>query len=154
MSGGEALTLVNQSPGDTLDFRWLDVGQASVQFPAAKTYRVTIKAAAKYHDDQPMNQPNWDALLAIRDALIVNDRPAPVFRIYLGGKEVGQLTPEGGKLKPFVTQRITQGFAGLNPKPQDFTTFTGEIEAPAGINIFGIGALNMEDCVVNSVRIE
>lgn len=101
-----------------------------------------------------MNQPSWDALLAIRDALIVNERPAPTFRIYLNGHEAGQLTPEGGKLKPFVTRRITAGAAELKPKPEDFTTFTGEIEAAAGVHRLGIGALNMEDCVVNSVRIE
>ena len=148
------LKLVNQSPDATLDFRWLDAGQASLQFPTRKKYRITVKAAAKYFDGQPMNQPSWDALLAIRDALIVNERPAPSFRIYLNEKEAGQLTPEDGKLKPFVTQRITAGSAGLKPKPADFTTFTGEIEAPAGLQVLGIGAFNMEDCVVNYVCIE
>jgi hypothetical protein len=148
------LRMVMWPAGKTVDFRWSDAVQGPVLFPKAGSYRVTVKAAAKYFDDLPMNQPSWDPILKVRDQVVKNERPAPVFTLYLNGKPVGTLTPEGGALKPFITERITIGWSKLDPKPEEFTTFTGTIEAPAGSGLLAIAPAGMTDCWMTELRVE
>ena len=148
------LRMVNWPAGKTVDFRWSDAVQGPVLFPKAGVYKVKVKAAAKYFDDLPMNQPSWDPILKVRDQVVKNEQPAPVFTLYLNGKPVGTLTPEGGALKPFVTQRITKGWASLTPKPEEFTTFTGTIDAPAGSGQLAIAPTGMTDCWMTELRVE
>jgi len=148
------LRLVNWPAGKTVDFRWSDAVQGTVAFPKASTYKVTVKAAAKYFDDLPMNQPGWDPILRVRDQVVKNERPAPVFTVFANGKVVGSLSPEGDALKPFVTQRITVGWAKLDPKEEEFTTFSGMIELPAGHVLLGLAAGGMTDCFMTELRVE
>jgi hypothetical protein len=148
------LRMVTWPAGKTVDFRWSDAVQGPVLFPKAGAYKVTVKAAAKYFDDLPMNQPSWDPILKVRDQVVKNERPAPTFTLYLNGKPVGTLTPEGGALKPFVTERITKGWSKLDPKPEEFTTFTGTIDAPAGSGLLGIAPTGMTDCWMTELRVE
>jgi hypothetical protein len=148
------LRMVSWPAGKTVDFRWSDAVQGPVAFPKTGQYRVTVKAAAKYFDDLPMNQPSWDPILKVRDQVVKNERPAPTFTLYLNGKPVGTLTPEGGALKPFVTQRITKGWSKLDPKPEEFTTFTGTLDAPAGSGQLGIAPTGMTDCWMTELRVE
>jgi hypothetical protein len=101
-----------------------------------------------------MNQPSWDPILKVRDQVVKNERPAPAFTLYLNGKPVGTLTPEGGALKPFVTERITKGWSKLDPKPEEFTTFTGTIDAPAGSGQLAIAPTGMTDCWMTELRVE
>jgi hypothetical protein len=149
-----ALRMVSWPAGKTVDFRWSDAVQGPVAFPKAGSYKVTVKAAAKYFDDLPMNQPTWDPILKVRDQVVKNERPAPTFTLYLNGKPVGTVTPEGGVLKPFVTQRITKGWAKLDPKPEEFTTFTGTLDAPAGSGQLAIAPAGMTDCWMTELRVE
>ncbi len=148
------LRMVSWPAGKTVDFRWSDAVQGPVLFPKAGAYKVTVKAAAKYFDDLPMNQPSWDPILNVRDQVVKNERPAPTFTLYLNGKPAGTLTPEGGALKPFTTQRITKGWSKLDPKPEEFTTFTGTIDAPAGSALLGIAPTGMTDCWMTELRVE
>jgi hypothetical protein len=148
------LRMVTWPAGKTVDFRWSDAVQGPVLFPKAGSYKVTVKAAAKYFDDLPMNQPSWDPILKVRDQVVKNERPAPVFTVYLNGKPVGTLTPEGGALKPFVTKRITKGWSKLDPKPEEFTTFTGTIDAPAGSGQLAIAPTGMTDCWMTELRVD
>jgi hypothetical protein len=148
------LRMVNWPTGKTVDFRWSDAVQGPVLFPKAGSYKVTVKAAAKYFDDLPMNQPSWDPILKVRDQVVKNERPSPVFTLYLNGKPVGTLTPEGGALKPFKTERITKGWAKLDPKPEEFTTFTGTIDVPAGSGQLAIALTGMTDCWMTELRVE
>ncbi len=136
------------------DFRWMDAIQGEVSFPAARAYTVTIRAAAKYFDQEPMAQPSWEPILALRKLVIKGERPAPEFAVYADGKRVGTLTPEGGALKPFATAVIKEGWASLNPKPEELTTFAGTVELKAGTHLFGIEALNMEDCYVKGLEVK
>ena len=148
------LRMVNWPTGKTVDFRWSDAVQGPVLFPKAGSYKVTVKAAAKYFDDLPMNQPSWDPILKVRDQVVKNERPAPIFTLYLNGKPVGTLTPEGGALKSFVTERITKGWSKLDPKPEEFTTFTGTIDVPAGSGQLAIAPSGMTDCWMTELRLE
>ena len=148
------LRTVTHPSGKTVDFRWSDAVQGPVLFPKAGSYKVTVKAAAKYFDDLPMNQPSWDPILKVRDQVVKNERPAPIFTLYLNGKPVGTLTPEGGALKSFVTERITKGWSKLDPKPEEFTTFTGTIDVPAGSGQLAIAPSGMTDCWMTELRLE
>jgi hypothetical protein len=148
------LRMVTWPAGKTVDFRWSDAVQGPVLFPKAGSYKVTVKAAAKYFDDLPMNQPSWDPILKVRDQVVKNERPAPVFTLYLNGKPVGTLTPEGGALKSFKTERITKGWSKLDPKPEEFTTFTGTIDVPAGSGQLAIAPTGMTDCWMTELRVE
>jgi len=135
-------------------FVWYPVVQSSANFPQARTYTITLTGAAKYLDEQPNNQPFWDPILALRAKAVVNDRPAPHFIIYLDGKPVGEIKPEGGVLKPFATTIIKQGFVDWTPKPGEITTFTGTFEAPVGIHQLAVEAVNLEDCVITGKSIK
>jgi hypothetical protein len=148
------LRMVTWPAGKTVDFRWSDAVQGPVLFPKAGSYKVTVKAAAKYFDDLPMNQPSWDPILKVRDQVVKNERPAPIFTLSLNGKPVGTLTPEGGALKSFKTERITKGWAKLDPKPEEFTTFTGTIDVPAGSGQLAIAPTGMTDCWMTELRVE
>lgn len=61
---------------------------------------------------------------------------------------------KGGALKPFVTERITKGWAKLDPKPEEFTTFTGTIDVPAGSGLLAIAPTGMTDCWMTELRVE
>lgn len=148
------LQMVTWPAGKTVDFRWCDAVQGPVVFPRAGSYKVTVKAAAKYFDDLPMNQPGWDPILKIRDQVVRNERPTPVFTLYLNGKPIGTAMPEGGALKSFKTERITKGWAKLDPKPEEITTFTGTIEAPAGSGQLAIAPTGMTDCWMTELIVE
>lgn len=141
--------------GKTVDFRWSDAVQGAVTFPQAGVRQVTITAAAKYFDDLPMNQPGWNPILNVRDQVVTNERPAPHFRILANGRPIGTVTPDDGKLVPFKTERITVGWAKLDPKPEEFTTFRGRIEVPAAGPVqLAIEAHGMTDCVMTGLRLE
>jgi len=149
------LRRVTWPAGKTVDFRWSDAVQGSVNFPKAGVYEVTITAAAKYFDDLPMNQPSWDPILNVRDQVVVNERPAPHFRLRVNGRPVGTIAPVDDKLVPFKTERVTVGWAKLEPKPEEFTAFRGRIEVPAaGPMQLAIEAVGMTDCVVTGLRVE
>lgn len=149
-----SLKLVNQSPGNIIDFRWMDAVQGEVQFPASKTYTITLRAAAKYFDDEPLAQPSWKSIVDIRNTVVKNERPAPAFRVYLDGKAVATVTPDGGALKPFITPPIKEGWASLNPKDNELTSFTATVDLPAGSHLLGLEALNMEDCYVKVFEVK
>ncbi len=148
------LCLVNQAPSSVIDFRWMDVAQGEVQIPASKSYTVTLHAAAKYFDDQPLAQPGWKSIVDLRNALVKNERPAPAFRLYLDNKPVAVITPDGGALKPFITPPIQQGWAILKPKDDELTTFTTTVDLPSGHHLLGLEALNMEDCYVKEFAVK
>jgi hypothetical protein len=150
----DVLRLVSWPAGKRVDFRWSDAVQGAVTFPKAGAYTITVTAAAKPFDALPMNQPSWDPILRVRDQVVTNERPAPAFTVSVNGKAVGTLTPAGDALQPFTTQRITVGWSKLDPKPAEFTTFTGTIEAPTGRALLGLAALGMTDCVLTEVRVE
>ncbi|MFM9196200.1 MAG: hypothetical protein ACKOWG_10740, partial [Planctomycetia bacterium] len=148
------LRQVTWKPGNTVDFRWCDAVQGPVVFPKAGSYKVRVKAAAKYFDDLPMNQPSWDPILKIRYQVVKNERPAPIFMLSFNGKPIGTLAPEGGTLASFKTERITKGWAKLDPKPEEFTTFTGTIDVPAGSGQLAIAPTGMTDCWMTELHIE
>ena len=148
------LRLVNQEPATVIDFRWMDVAQGEVQIPAGKTYTVTLRAAAKYFDDQPLAQPGWKNIVDLRNAVVKNERPAPAFRLYLDGKPLAVIPPDAGALKPFVTPPIQQGWAILRPKDEELTTFTTTLDLPAGHHLLGLEAMNMEDCYVKELAVK
>jgi hypothetical protein len=148
-----SLKMVNWSPTAVLDFRWMDAVQGQVRIPAAKHATVTIRAAAKYFDEHPITQSGWASIVALRDALVKNERPAPLFRLYLDGKPIGTATPVGGTLVKFTTVDPKEGWAILKPKDDEFTTFTGEIDLPAGDHLLGIEQVGMQDCYATTVTI-
>lgn len=148
------LRLVNQDPATVIDFRWMDVVQGDVQIPAAKSYTVTLRAAAKYFDEQPLAQPSWKNIVDLRNAVVKNERPAPAFRLYLDGKPLAVISPDGGALHPFVTPPIKEGWATLRPKEEELTTFTTTLDLPAGRHLLGLEALNMEDCYVKEFAVK
>jgi hypothetical protein len=129
-----------------LDFRWLDIAQGLVKIPATKSYTVTMRAAAKYFDDTPLAQSSWGSILKMRGEIIKNERPSPAFQIWVDGKVISTVAPQGGILQPFVTPAIKEGWAILKPKENEYTTFTTTIELPAGNHLLGIQPMNMEDC--------
>lgn len=150
---GEA-RMVNFTPGTVVDFRWADLVQGEVNFPAAKTYTVTISAAAKYFDDEPLAQSSWESIVKLRTQIIQNERPAPAFRLLLDGKPLATIAPQGGALKPFVTPTIKEGWAILKPKDEEYTTFTAQVEIPAGSHLLGLEALHMQDCYVKAFEMK
>lgn len=145
--------MINQpsAGGAPFDFRWMDVTQGVVLLPAARTYTLTLKTAAKYFDQEPLAQPSWQAILEMRRSVIKNERPAPGFAIYVDGRRMATLTPDGGVLKAFVTPPITEGWALLKPKDDELTTFQGQLDLTAGSHVLGIEALNMEDCYIKTM---
>jgi hypothetical protein len=151
---GGGLELINWQPGKAIDFRWMHAVQAGLRFPRSRRYKVTIRAAAKYFDQEPQNQPSWDSILEMREQVVRNERPAPEFRLLIDGERVGHARPEGGKLVPFTTERITRGWATLSPAEDEFTVFSGTIDAPGGIHRLGLEARNMVDCYATRITIE
>jgi hypothetical protein len=147
------LKMINWQPQKVADFRWMDAIQAKLQFPEARTYALTLKAAAKCFDEEPLAQPNWEAILAMRKKVVRNERPEPRFRIFVDGKPAGLAKPEGGALKPFVTPPVKEGWATLDPKDEELTTFTAQVDAAAGPHVLAIQAENMQDCYVKILEI-
>lgn len=147
---GDDLRKITMGEQKEWQFVWYPVVQGGVSFPQARTYTMTLSGCAKYLDDKPNNQPFWDDILALRAKTVVNDRPAPFFRVLIDGKQVGEIKPHGGVLKPLATTIIDQGFVQWQPKPEEITTFTGTFEAPAGIHLLAIEAVNLEDCVITN----
>ncbi len=149
-----SLKMVNQDPSNVLDFRWMDAAQEQVRIPAAKHAVLTIRAAAKYFDEHPMVQSSWQSIVTMRDKLVKNERPATLFHIYLDGKPVGTATPVGGALAKFSTVDPKEGWAILKPKPEEFTTFTADLDLPAGDHLLGLEAVGMQDCYATSVTVQ
>ncbi len=152
----DELVMVNwRNRGKALDFRWFDAASAEIRFPESRTYAVTVSAAAKYYDQEPMSQPNWGAFVKMRQAVMTEaDRTETFFKVYVNGTFAGRLDPEGGELKPFVTEKIKEGWATLKPKPEEMTTFTGTIEAKAGAAQVSIEAVGMTDCFAKHLSFE
>jgi hypothetical protein len=146
--------MINFAPGNALDFRWLDIAQGLVKIPVAKSYTVTMRAAAKYFDDTPLAQSSWGSILKMRGEIIKNERPSPTFQIWVDGKVISTVTPQGGILQPFVTPAIKEGWAILKPKENEYTTFTTTIELPVGNHLLGIQPMNMEDCFMTSLEVK
>jgi len=146
--------MVNWTPGAAVDFRWMDAVQGQVRIPESKTYRVTIRAAAKYQDEEPMGQASWMSFIAMRQQVIGHDRPAPAFRIYQDGKLIGTLAPRGEALVKYTTITPKEGWAILQPTAEQLTTFTGACDLAAGDHLLGIEAVNMQDCYMANLAVE
>ncbi len=146
--------MINFTPGTAIDFRWLDIAQGLVKIPAAKSYTITMRVAAKYFDDIPLAQSSWSSILDMRGKVIKNERPAPSFRIWLDGKSILNVAPQDGVLQPFVTPPIKEGWAILKPKDNEYTTFTATLDLPAGTHLFGLEPVNMEDCFMLTMDVK